>query len=501
MSYAGKAATSTLTDAGDSAPTGKTTENVSTAQSGKRADRGKGKGKGNPKSSSSKTETSNSKSTPGFAEGNAALLSYGLSLSGYRERILSPFKTDKFFHIVSASYQRLINVKPSIPSRFTYEEFLHCSALQLYQRIENVKFDALGVKPAAPNRIPLPRNLRVFQPIWSILANIGTVDDDELRAQYIPDAVLPDSDDLDSEHDIEGLLSCTLYDWKSSWNSVLAARETRPSYQHRDGYRTTLESNEAPEVKKQDLIRRIATAKRNANSVSSAIDDGRAVLLDNRVYFYPVVDVKEVDAADKNRADYEQIDDKWYHTGLDPTAVRKTTSYKTETGYLEEVNELMKQAKAAKRERITPILDSAYKPESYTISDGSVSSSPGAYGARLHWDPQLWLDYENFVNEVASVAMFSLSMPVETTGTYAWVLPVEKRTDSSAAVFCKLPKASVPTQTWILALLLQSSTLPFSRRSTWYTESDALTNITGLRLRYIQAAIKTPSPVEQYGTY
>nr|QJW70326.1 coat protein [Erysiphe necator associated partitivirus 13] len=501
MPPAGKAAVSTP-DVEDNASSGTATVNAKNTQSpGKpRSKQGKGKGSGPPKSSSSKTESSSSKSTPGYAEGNAALLSYGLSLSGYRERILSPFKTDKYFHMVSSSYQRLISVKPSIPARFSYEEFLHCSALQLYQRMENVKFDALGIKPPAPNRIPLPRNLRVFQPLWSILANIGTVDDDELGVQYIPDAVLPDSDDLDSPHDIEGLLSCTLYDWKSSWNSVLAARTTRPSYEQRDGYRTTLDSNESPALKKEELIKRISQAKRNASFVRQAVDDGRAEVVNDRVYLYPEVSVDVVNKA-TSKSDYLEINGKWYNVGLPNSELKKLPGYKLEGDYLTEVEQLMDQARSAKRERITPRFDPAYEPTSYKISDGTITSSTGAYGARLHWDPQLWLDYENFVNEVASVAMFSLSMPIETTGTYAWVLPVEKRTDNTSAVFAKLPKASVPTQTWVLALLLQSSTLPLHRRSTWYKESDSLTNITGLRLRYIQAAIKTPSPVEQYGTY
>jgi hypothetical protein len=413
---------------------------------------------------------------------------------------LSPFKTDKFFHVVHQSYQRLINVKPSIPSRFTYEEFVHCSALQLYQRIENVKFDALGVKPSAPNRIPLPRNLRVFQPIWSILANIGTVDDEELRVQYIPDSILPDSDGLDSHHDVEGLLSCTMYDWATSWQQVLAARESRPSFQNRDGYTTELETNEPPSLSKHELIERISTAKRNARRIQNMLDDDKAEEIGKSVYMYPVVDADVANSAEK-KSDYTQIDDKWYHTGISQDELKKTKAYRTPEDYLEEVEDLMLLARKAKRERITPRFDPTYEPSSYKISDGTISSDPGAYGARLHWDPQLWLDYENFVNELASVAMFSLSMPIETTGTYAWVLPVEKRTDNESAVFAKLPKASVPTQTWVLALILQSSTLPYARRSTWYTETDTLTNITGLRLRYINAAIKTPSPVEQYGTY
>ena len=152
---------------------------------------------------------------------------------------MTPFKADKFFHIVEDSYKVLVDSKPHVAERFSLAEFRHCSALQLYQRLEAVKFNGLGIKPSAPTRIPLPRNLRVFQPLWATLANVGIVEDDELRVNYIPDGILPTSEGKDSLDDIHNLLACTLYDWDASWEAVLEARKSRNDYEIRDGYTGT----------------------------------------------------------------------------------------------------------------------------------------------------------------------------------------------------------------------------------------------------------------------
>jgi hypothetical protein len=458
---------------------------------------GKGGSRGGP-SSKKKTESTSSKSTPGFAEGNAVLQNYGLSVSGYRERVLSPFKTDKYFHMVSVAYQRLLTIKPSLPERFTFEEFQHCSALQLYQRIENVKFDLLGVKPSATHRIPLPRNLRIFLPLWSLLSNIGYVNDEELRVQYIPDAVLPDSADLDSEHDIEGLLSCTLYNWNDSWANVLDARSKRDTFQNRDGYTAEYESNEAPMPTKAELISRISSAKKKCKAVEKDIDKGVCDVIDDNVYYYPSL---KRPPSGEGAVNWTEIDGKYYHTNISKEDLLKTDAYKLPGDYLGEIEELMILAKKAKHERITPRFDTVYSPESYKISDGTITAATGAYGSRFGWDPQLWSDYENAMNEISSLAMLSMSMPNETEGTYAWLLPVEKRHENDASFCVKLPKASIPTQTWMMAMLLQSSTLPYSRRCTWYTETDYLSNLVTIRMRYINAAIKTGAPVDQFGTY
>jgi len=416
--------------------------------------------------------------TPGFAEGNSVLQSYGLSVSGRRERVLSPFKADKFFHFVSDAWRALVDTKPHIEQRYSYAEFRHASALQLYSRLEQVKFDTLGIKPSAPTRIPLPRNTRVFQPLWSVLSNIGRVDDDDLRVTYVPDGILPKTDDLTDPEDIENLLSCVLYDWPSSWNDVLAEREKQRPYVTRTGASETVRSNESPTEPRETLIRSIASKRQSISSARESIRTGRA---------------KEING---NRYLIERSENGAIPSDDD---IKKGKSYYTVEDLEKQLQTLYEQARAKKEELITPRFDTTLTIHEYRIADGTVTADPGAYGSRLHWDPQLWLEYEQFVEDVSPVAMFSLSMPVETSGTYAWLLPTESV--NNVDVFCKMPKASIAPVTWILAILLQSSTLPHDRRSTFYVETDRLANVQGLRVRYIHAAIKRGAPTEQYGTY
>jgi len=427
--------------------------------------------------------TPSNSATKGFPEGSKVLESYGLSVSGRKERVLSLFKTDKFFHLVEDCWAQLVDAKPSIAERFSLAEFRHASALQLYQRIEQVKFDALGVKPSAPTRIPLPRNTRVFIPIWSALANIGVVNDDDLRVTYIPDASLPKSKDLDDPDDAVNLVACTLYDWVWSWEQVMKAREDRDDYDKRIGATPTVKSNETSPTP-QDYIRLIQNKRREWNGARRMESSGSYRIIDGHLYSLPP-------PPEDAPANWEPTQEQILECG--PLSAQAST-------LKEELDELVRQARNVKEEAIRPRLDRTYDVSTYQISDGTITTSPGAYGSWLHWDPQLWVDYDQMVEIVAQIAMFSLSMPAETEGTYAWLIPVESREDQ-ADVFCKLPKASIPPVTWILAMLLQSSTLPLPRRSTWYVETDRLANIVGLRARYIRAAIKRAAPMEQYGTY
>lgn len=453
------------------------------------------KGKGiKPKTQKQKAESSASKHTPGFAEGNSVLQGYNLSVSGRMERILSPFKGDKFFHFVSDAWSEFTRLKPHIIERFSYAEFRHMSALQLYNRLEAVKFDALGVKQPAPTRIPLPRDTRVFQPIWSVLANIGVVEDPDLRAIYIPDGIVPKSKDLTHPDDIENLLSCTLYDWESSWKEVVKAREARKQYQQRTGLDATTDSNETTvQLSKEELIAKIQFFRKEITRAEERERSPEFELVKGVLRKIKAVTAPSSPSSSRSGKD----------NGTEATSPKKEyeqETYWTVSGAKNQLEAYMQQAKKLKSQMIAPKFDVTHKIESYRISDGTITTSPGSYGEWMRWDPQLYIDYENFVTEVTPMALFSLSMPAESKGTYAWILPVEKREDDDSSVSARMPRASIPTATWVLALLLQSSTLPLHRRSTWYTETDRLQNVLGVRRRYIKAAIKDPTAVEQYGT-
>jgi hypothetical protein len=400
-----------------------------------------------------------------FPEGNKVLESYGLSLSGRKERVLSTVKTEQYFKFVELSWSQLVEAKPDIVQRFSLAEWRHAHALLLYGRIENVKFDALGIKPSAPTRIPLPRNLRVFQPIWSVLASVGTVEDDELGVIYIPDAMLPTSLEANSDLDIEGLLTCFQFDWNESWNDVLSKRSLREGYDQRIGVTIgkdpTKESKTLSQQTRSEMISEIQFVRKRIAELRKLIDDNKI----------------EHDSDDESSVTDEEREIANLRLRLD---------------------ELFVSAKADKKERIRPMENLLPNVTCYSVTDDEIVATPGAYGAWLHWDPKLWIEYNQLVEQLSLVSMFSLSMPNETTGSYSWLLPTESK---NSDVFARLPKKSIATPVWIMSLLIQMSTLPLSRRSTWYIESDSLSNTIGITLRYIKAAIKRGSPVEQYGTY
>jgi len=276
-------------------------------------------------------------------------------------------------------------------------------------------------------------------------------------------------------------LSCTLYDWPTSWEGVLAARGERTEYNSRIGYEEQLETNETP-VTRSELIAQIAAVRKELATAKRLSSSKQYKVIDGSLYKIPS---PPPDAKSASISDSE---------------IQKGKPFETVEDVQAKLEALMLSAKRHKEELIRPRNDRHYSIADYKVSDGQITTDPGAYGAWLHWDPQLWIDYENMVEILSSVAMFSLSMPVETSGTYAWLLPVENR-EESVELFCKMPKTSVPTAVWIFAMILQSSTLPPQRRSTWYCETDRLSNLLGLRNRYIRAAISRPAPTEQYGTY
>jgi hypothetical protein len=460
-----------------------------------RPNRGKQRGGGSGRGPSTRTEgtSPSSSNTPSqtFKEGDAVLLSYGLSVSGRKERILSPVKTDKIFHLIEQCWNEFILVKPELGQRFSFAEFKHASALMLYQRLEQVKFDGIGVKPMAQTRIPLPRNLRVYQPIWGILSEIGLVEDDDLRVTYIPDGILPKTQDLTDPEDVEGLVTCTLYDWVSSWEDVRAARQRRPDYDERLGYQVVTNTNEVPDDR-TELIAEIVELRRMRTQAYLHETDPQYTVINGVLQR-----IKYRRDGDGNY----MLDGNNQYVQEGPEVYNKDEGHRTTASINVELNQLHDRARRVKKRATTIKFDLEKSPQIYAITDNVIETNPGAYGGWLHWDPRLWIEYEQFVEILSGICMFSLSMPVETKGTYAWILPVETREEFENDVFCKLPKASIPPVTWIKALLMQTSTLPDDQRSTWYCETDTLSNVLGLRRRYIKAGMKRAAPVDQYGTF
>jgi hypothetical protein len=199
-------------------------------QSGKKKNRRRGKKKDTGSGGSStpggggEPQPSKAQQPSGFGDGNKVLEGGGLSISGRFEELYSAPNTEGYFQFVEAAYDRLLSVKPDIGWVMTRSEWIHIHALLIYARTSEVYFQVTGKKQAPPVRIPLPYDVRVFQPIWAILSDIGLVEDHDLKVRYIPLPKLPETEDLTDPDDAIAVFDCTMYDWPSSWEQVEADR-------------------------------------------------------------------------------------------------------------------------------------------------------------------------------------------------------------------------------------------------------------------------------------
>lgn len=411
----------------------------------------------------------------GFSSGDACFESLGLSISGRIEQIDFSPKTTGYLKLVDTCYAELVSLKPEAATRLSLAEWRHIHALMLYGRIANCEFDATGFKQPAPTRISLPYDLRVFQPIFASLANLGVVEDKDLFVKYIPHCLVP-SDDLESAEDVEQILDCVQYPWAVSWEECKKARDERvPDEGFAVSYSVESRDKVTPEeyadlkalyvqyISDLNLLRRhfqLVTKKEDKLSESE-----RKQLVD----IVASLDVVKFDPSTRTFSyDGEEIE-------MDLDALKDM------------VFKALTKSKELKFKRIRPDLTEMTSGTiTWKYEDSTVSRDPGAYGRRLGWDPKLWKDYSDFVDVVKSLALFSLSFPKETTGTYAWLLP---RREDQTGFFVNLPKP-MPTPVWAGALLLDASTLSTRRVSTWYGETDRIQHPDSIRVQYVKKAIQ-----------
>jgi hypothetical protein len=104
----------------------------------------------------------------------------------------------------------------------------------------------------------------------------------------------------------------------------------------------------------------------------------------------------------------------------------------------------------------------------------------------LGWDDKLWLDYEQAAHVLMRRATF-VGFPSEFIGTYAWLIP---REEEDSGFVCRIPKASLPTDIWLISLLLDLSALPPSRTCTWYFRTTPTKKTSEMLDEYIGTSIK-----------
>lgn len=104
----------------------------------------------------------------------------------------------------------------------------------------------------------------------------------------------------------------------------------------------------------------------------------------------------------------------------------------------------------------------------------------------LGWDEGLWHTYQQMAQMVSRKVSF-IDFPKHLTGNYAWLLP---RVENEKGALCKVPKPSVGSDAWMVALLFDFGALPSERTNTWYHETRPVENVSDLLTTYLESAIK-----------
>jgi hypothetical protein len=127
-------------------------------------------------------------------------------------------------------------------------------------------------------------------------------------------------------------------------------------------------------------------------------------------------------------------------------------------------------------------------PEAPRISDAAklLEWEHLALQKWLGWDDKLWLDYEQAAHVLTRRATF-VSFPTEFIGTYTWLIP---REEEDSGFVCRIPKASLPADIWLISLLLDLSALPPSRTCTWYFRTTPTKKTSEMLDEYIGTSIE-----------
>jgi len=369
--------------------------------------------------------------------------------------------TDTFMQITDESYTQIIARLPHLTTTLTRAQWQHCHRLLFARRVEDISFLYSGVKPPAPTRVPLPRPLRVFQPIWDILACMGITTWTETSTRYIPFHPLPNDKDPDkwSDEYITYLSTCQSFDWSDSWTEAQKGLQLEPDLP--DGTPSTRDSNPLNPNTALSHVQRLwkeTVAKKDSKlfRIKSNFFQSRTAQNQPWNNIWPLSSIKDTDTFDKKL-----------------------------------VAQLMRIIKS-EAQKWKPRSPDEIQPVKFNFD---TPEDPGAYGAYLGWNPLLWLRYDEFVSSASQYCMFSLSMPNEEVGTMAWVLLHQRQQSQD---FCKMPTRSIPTADWVLATLTKLSSWEREERtqyvSTWNVTSTRLGSWELIVIKWIRKAISSAPP-------
>lgn len=91
----------------------------------------------------------------------------------------------------------------------------------------------------------------------------------------------------------------------------------------------------------------------------------------------------------------------------------------------------------------------------------------------LGWDEELWFSYKLFV-ESANRSFLFVDFPKCTTGTYAWLIPSQKKGSES---YAWVPSPSIANAVWMIALLFNLSDLHPESTHSWFCKTETIEDL------------------------
>lgn len=409
------------------------------------------------------------------------LESLAIRESTYKLNLEMKPKTDILLRIATSWYLQAEAYRRTVTRRLSLEEFQHCVRLMIARRLQDVLFEERGTRPHARVQAPLPRPLRVPQPIWDFLKCLGTYEHAATKTRYLPIHPLPDAPTTDAcgNDYLLDVAYCTAQDWTESWTRALAGRAKRLH----DSIEPTNPLSKLRSSKKADLYDLPAYDRKHAELLLTEVR--RMTSISNGI-----IDLEEP------LADGTYESDKLYR--LDGEV------YKVKEGKLIPAEEAEYRPQLTLNEAINKIRESKFDRQYPSSEDPTAlravqmdideTVDQGQMGEWLGWDFQLWRDWEQFITHMDDCTLTSLSFPKDGSGNIAWLL------DSSFSQvgkhFIKAPTSDIKTADIAMAILIQTSTWHlYSMRkavANWFVESSHLCDLDGTTFKWLEKSFKLP---------
>ena len=102
----------------------------------------------------------------------------------------------------------------------------------------------------------------------------------------------------------------------------------------------------------------------------------------------------------------------------------------------------------------------------------------------LGWDEELWFSYKTATHALNRSLSF-VDFPRNPLGSYSWLIP---RFEANNGIYGRVPKPSVTSDVWMIALLFNFCDLPIEKTSTWYHKTKTIKEVTDILRQFLSTA-------------